>query len=77
LRSGGGVSAVGFIDGGYRSNSDDTTDNEDGLASVGLGLRWFWERNVSLQFDLARSLISGGSVGHDNVRGHVELLVRY
>ncbi len=74
-----GVQLLGFIDYGYRHIRETTfgQENNDSLASFGVGLRWRWRENFSLSLDLAR-VINGTQeteVGEGKV--HLNALVRF
>lgn len=43
------------------------------IGSIGAGLRWNFERNFNMRFDLARVMDAGGSKKAGDVRGHISV----
>ena len=47
------------------------------ISSLGAGLRWNFQRNFNLRFDLARVLDEGGSMKTGDLRGHLSVYMSY
>jgi hemolysin activation/secretion protein len=43
------------------------------IGSIGAGLRWNYERNFNMRFDLARVMDAGGSKKAGDLRGHISV----
>lgn len=79
------VQLVGFADVGVVNvGSEDITGlNSETLASIGLGLRWYWRNNVGVSFDAAYVVEGNGVLvaeertRSDTVDFHGSLFVRY
>jgi hemolysin activation/secretion protein len=47
------------------------------IASIGAGLRWNFDRNFNMRFDLARVIDEGGGRKAGDIRGHLSVYVGF
>ncbi|MFT5445384.1 MAG: hemolysin activation/secretion protein [Gammaproteobacteria bacterium] len=74
-----GARAIGFVDLGrfHSRNIAAGEKDSDSLASIGVGLRWFWRNSVSIEADLARTLSAAGTHRGGEYKVHFNAFYRY
>ncbi|MCF8052483.1 MAG: hypothetical protein K9L59_14670 [Desulfobacterales bacterium] len=50
---------------------------QESISSIGAGLRWNFQRNFNLRFDLARVMDDGGSKEAGDLRGHISVYLGF
>ena len=73
--------AIAFVDLAHVRNKKTQVVGEkkfiESLSSAGVGVRWYWRTNLSLEADLARTLSAAGITRSGDYRVHFSTFYRF